>query len=182
MNELLQALSRFFSSWKCWVVVAPWEIGVRVRLGHISKGLGPGPHFRIPLLDQVTLVNTRLRISTAPSVTISAAGPAARANGKVRTIAAVMGYRIVDPNLAMLRYSHPDSAVLSLAQAEIARGAAAEAVLQNLNAAFGEHGIEIEFVRYVEDVEAKAYRILDGKQWGFTHDINVPAPTAEARY
>lgn len=181
MNELLQALSRFFSSWKCWVVVAPWEIGVRVRLGHISKGLQPGPHFRIPLLDQITLVNTRLRISGAPSVTIAASGPAARANGKVRTITPAMGYRITDPNRAMLRYSHPENAVLSMAQAEIAAGATAEAVLENLNAAFRRHGIEIEFVRYVEDVEAKAYRLLNGTSWPYQH-AEPSDTTSQARY
>jgi len=156
MNELLQALSRFFSSWKFWIVIAPWEIGVRVRLGRIARSLTPGPHLRIPLLDEITLVNTRLRISTAPAVTIPSA------NGKVRMITPSVGYRIWDPERAMLRYSHPGIAVLSLAQAEITGGATADAAHKALSELFAASGIAIEFVRYVEDVEVRAYRLLNG--------------------
>lgn len=113
MNQLIEWLSRGFSSWKFWVVVAPWEVGIRVRLGRISRSLRPGPHLRIPFLDDITLVNTRLRIGTAPSVTL-----AGKVDGKVRVVTPVVGYRIHDPNAAIQRYSHLCKAGRSKRQAK----------------------------------------------------------------
>lgn len=176
MNELLQALSHFFSSWKFWVIVAPWEVAVRIRLGRVAASLAPGPHFRIPFLDEITIINTRLRVSTAPTVTI------AGANGKVRVISATVGYRIADPRRAMLRYTHPDPAVLTLAQAEVAAGFTSDEAHQHLGEAMGENGIAVEFVRYVEDVEVKAYRLLQ-YGWSISHQTDgPPAPGGVQRY
>lgn len=161
MNQLLEWLSHLFQSWKFWIVVAPWESGVRIRLGRVARNLAPGPHWRIPFLDQITLINTRLRIASTPPVTMPA-GP-----GKVRMTSATVGYRIADPNAAMLRYSHPETAVLSLTQAEIASGVKAELAFERMRTALGGHGIAVEFVRYVEDVEVRAYRLLNN-HWGLS--------------
>ena len=56
---------------KWWVVVAPWEQGIRVRLGKRATRLSPGIHFRIPFLDQVFVQSTRLRIVTSGTRTLS---------------------------------------------------------------------------------------------------------------
>lgn len=175
MNQLFEALSHFFSSWKFWVIVAPWEVAVRIRLGRVAASLAPGPHWRIPFLDEITIINTRLRVSSAPPVTV------AGTNGRVRVVTATVGYRIADPNRAMLRYTHPDLAILSLVQAEMASGFTAEVALANLCASLGEGGIAVEFVRYVEDVEVRALRLLN-YAWSITHQPDMPAPGGIQRY
>jgi hypothetical protein len=178
MSQFLEWLSRLFNSWKFWVVVAPWEIGVRVRLGKKAISLGPGPHIRIPFLDEITLVNTRLRIATAPSVTVRAANN----NGKTRVITAVVGYSVRDPLAAVLRYTTPETAVLLQFGNLCLGGRDADACLLALTASLSESGIVPEFVRYVEDVDVRTYRLLQGigSLWG--GEAPQPTPGTHARY
>lgn len=56
---------------KWWVVVAPWEQGIRVRLGKEALKLDPGLHFRIPFLDRIYVQSIRLRIITSGIRTFS---------------------------------------------------------------------------------------------------------------
>ena len=154
MNELLHWLSQLFSSWKCWIVIAPWEIGVRVRLGRNATALVPGPHWRIPFIDEITLVNTRMRISSTPAITIPGS------DGKARVVTANIGYLVADPLLALMRFTDPLSAVLSIAQAEVATGKPAVECEARLQGRFRDTGVAIEFLRFVEDVEIPALRLL----------------------
>ena len=165
MNQLLEWLSRAFGSWKFWIVVPPWDIGVRVRLGRRGAELEPGPHWRIPFLDDVLLVNTRLRIASAPPVTLAAGG------NRARMVTAVVGFRVADPVLAMMLYEQPATAVIAHTQAEVAKLAPAEQCAEALAKTFSGSGIVIEFVQYVEDVEALAVRTL-GNQWAISDAYN----------
>lgn len=156
MNQLMNWFAQLFSSWKCWIVIPPWDVGVRVRLGKVAATLAPGIHFRIPGLDEIVLVNTRLRIESTPTVTIKGEG------GKARVISATVGYAIVDPVRAMLRYTVPGSALLAMAQSQISEGRGAEAVLAALRVEFIMHGIDVVYVFYTENVEVRTYRLLSG--------------------
>jgi hypothetical protein len=155
MTQFLEWLGRFFGSWKFWIVVPPWDVGVRVRLGRVAASLGPGPHWRVPLLDDVTLVNTRLRIASTPPVMMQ--------NGTsvmVHVVSATIGFRIADPMLAMARFEQPVVAVLGYAQAEIVRLLSAEGCCDALTRFFAGSGVEIEFVRYIEDAKVRAFRLI----------------------
>lgn len=154
-------LSRVVDSWKCWVVIAPWEIGVRVRLGKTAVAMRPGLHPRIPFVDVITLVNTRLRIDGTPPVTVHGTG-----FNCTRYISATVGYRVSDPLKAMSIFGLPSAVVVSKTQGEIAvtrdEGKATEA----LKAFFDEaSGISIEFIKFVEDVEVRTYRLINGGSW-----------------
>jgi len=157
VNAVLEAIGKFLSSWKPWVVVAPWERGVRVRLGKVAVQLDPGFHLRIPVLDRVLLVNTRLRVTTTAQVTIAGSSPA-----KVRVRMANIGFLIVSPLDAIAHYNNPQSAVTAYAQAEMSAGLAADEVMVAIKAKLSGSGIEIEFLRYQDDVEIRAYRLLQG--------------------
>jgi regulator of protease activity HflC (stomatin/prohibitin superfamily) len=175
MTEFIAWLSRIFSSWRPWIVVPPWEIAVRVRLGKNAVALPPGPHFRIPFIDVLVCVNTRLRITTCPPVTLG------KPNGRVAVRKASAGYTIVDPVAALLYYNTTDSAVDSMLQAEVAKMTTAEDCLNSMRETFGSHGIRIEFVRFVEDAEMRAFRLLSsdwsvngnglGQQSGARHEF-----------
>ena len=176
MNELLHWLSQLFSSWKCWVVIAPWEIGVRVRLGRAGVALAPGPHWRIPFLDEVTLVNTRLRIAPTPPVTIAS-------GDKTRVVSANIGFFVRDPLRAMMQFTDPVSAVLSIAQSEIATGRTAPECEERMRERFdGDRGIAVEFLRFTENVEIPGLRLLQN-QWGVSDGMqNPPRASSEQRY
>ena len=155
MNQLLEWLSRLLGSWKFWVVVPPWDIGVRVRLGKKATALAPGIHFRIPFIDDVVLINTRLRICTTPPVTVQPAHA-----DYPRILTASIGYNVQNPLIAMLRFEHPHIAVAAYAQTEIAKLTSIEECRESLINFFTEHGINIEWVRFIEDVEVQTIRLL----------------------
>jgi hypothetical protein len=157
VNAVLEAIGKFLSSWKPWVVVAPWERGVRVRLGKTAVQLEPGFHLRIPVLDRVLLVNTRLRVTTSAQVTI--AGSSAT---KVRVRMANIGFSIVNPLAAIERYNSPQHAICALVQAEMSAGLDADRVRAAVESKVAGSGIVIEFLRYQDDVEIRAYRLLQG--------------------
>jgi regulator of protease activity HflC (stomatin/prohibitin superfamily) len=168
MEQLIHWLSNLFSSWKWWVVVAPWDNVIRVRLGKRAKVLGPGLHFQIPLIDRLMTVNTRLRIQTSPPVTLNVNGR------KARVVTATIGYRIVEPLKAVMMYANPDPAIMAYAQAEATKLAKAEECQETLREAFSKHGIEIEFVRYVEDVQVHTIRLMQHGPNISTYETGTP--------
>ena len=162
MQELIAWLTRIVNSWKFWIVVSPWEVGVRVRLGKHARALDPGPHFRIPFIDQITVVNTRLRVLTTPPITVR--------NGtgnKALVRRATVGYVIHDPLLAMKSYNRPEAAVMALLQARLA----VKEITTDLSEALHElenNGIRVVFNQLVDDVEVPVLRLLQGGSdvWG----------------
>lgn len=178
MNQLLEWLSRLFSSWKFWIVVPPWDIGVRVRLGKVAASLSPGPHLRIPMLDEIVLINTRLRITSAPSITM----PGTR-SGMARVVAATAGFFVSDPVVAMSKYAYPDGAVAAYLATEAARCQTVERCQEAMIKAFDDGGIKIAFVRYTEDVEVKTLRLLQGGGGVFMGSGGeVPGPNNTSRF
>lgn len=156
MNTLLEYLSRVFSQWKFWVVVPAWDIGMRIRFGKSIKALRAGIHFRIPILDDVTLVNTRQRVTSTPCVTLRGTRP-----GYALVKSASIGYRIVDPVRAVMRYSAMDSTIICLTQSELALHSDVTHIEVRLREEMGANGVAIDFVRLVEDVEVRTIRMLN---------------------
>ena len=111
VTNLLRSLSKPFQ-W--WVVVAPWEQGLRVRLGKRTALLLPGIHWRIPYLDRVYRLCTRKRIVSETGQTITTA------DGKVVTIGVAIQYAVVDARLLFETVARPESTLLALAQAIVA--------------------------------------------------------------
>lgn len=161
MDQFLAWLSRIIDSWKFWIVIAPWEIGVRIRLGKQATALVPGVHFRVPFVDAITLVNTRLRIEGTPPITV-----AGKTINQTRYIVASIGFKISDPLKAMMKYGCPGPVVISRAQTEIAKSVDAIMALERMRQFFnGDSGIEIDFVAFVEDVEVKTFRLINASAW-----------------
>ena len=155
MNQLLDWISKLLGSWKPWIVVPPWDIGVRVRLGKTAVSLAPGAHWRIPFVDELVLVNTRLRITSCPSVTINAG------EGKSRVLSACVGYCIEDPLLAMMRFDPSSTAIDGVVMSALSDGATAKEALVLVRAFFAGTGVRIDFLTYTDDVIAQPIRLLN---------------------
>lgn len=169
MSSLFDWLSSLFRGVRFWVVIQPWERAVHVRLGKRERVLGPGVHLRIPLADEVTVVNTRLRIAPVPCQTISTL------DGKAVTVGAVVGFRVVDPLKAMRALQAPERACAAYVQALIARHLSsrqwAEIAVPGLEAdalagldGFGGGGLAYDFVRVVDFAAVRTFRLLQ-EQW-----------------
>jgi hypothetical protein len=87
---LSQFLTAFSKPLKWWVVVAPWEQGIKVRLGKTAIQLTPGIHFRIPFLDRIYVQSIRLRTITKDNQTVSTK------DGKVISISVAIQFAIID--------------------------------------------------------------------------------------
>jgi len=113
MNWLSQIFG-FFKAFQCWIVIAPWESGLRVRLGKHATVLKPGPHVRVPFLDRIFVQSVRLRTITDSGQTM------ATRDGKVLTIAVAVSYAIGDIEKLYLSVSNPESTLLAQIQGMIA--------------------------------------------------------------
>lgn len=163
MNAFLERLANWFASWKPWVVVPPWSQGVRVRLGKDARKLLPGLHFRIPGVDQIILVNTRLRTVVTWEVTKEEVSKP----GWTVTRQALIGFRIVDPLKAMLSFEQPGSAVMMLGTSVLAEFDNEEDFVRQLKLLIDDKGIEFDFCRTTLNMKAKSLRLL---QNAYTHN------------
>ncbi len=114
VNEFLLALRQFFRSFRCWMVVSPWEQALRVRLGKRVTLLRPGFHWKLPILDVIYLQSVRLRLSSISKQTVSTC------SGQVVTIAGSLGYRIEDIQLLYNSIHHAEDTITALTRSLIA--------------------------------------------------------------
>lgn len=87
IREILQAIKQLFT-W--FIVITPWEQGIRVRCGKHQKLLKAGIHLRIPVVDQAYRQSVRRRICTVPAATMTTK------DGVTITLGSYIGYEIVD--------------------------------------------------------------------------------------
>src|SRR5688572_2913843 len=102
LRELLAALRNIFT-W--WIVVAPWEQVIRVRLGKRVELLGAGVHLRIPFVDRAFRQSTRRRSTVLPVQTLRTL------DGKQLTISGVLSYRIADLLLLYQTVHHAEGTI-----------------------------------------------------------------------
>jgi regulator of protease activity HflC (stomatin/prohibitin superfamily) len=102
-----------------WVVVAPWEQGIRVRRGKRAKALGSGLHFKVPFLDRVYVVSTRKRMISDSGQTMMTK------DGHVLTINTVLQFSVVDALRLFESIANPEQTLLMLVQARISEVVAA---------------------------------------------------------
>lgn len=140
-------------------MIPPWDAAVRVRLGKTAVLLKPGLNLRVPTIDEITLVNTRLRICSVPAMTLPGSAPT-----KTRTIDVSIGFRVTDPLRCMMAYTMPEPALCAFVQSKIARSAAFEQseCERELQLEFARNGIDVEFVYATSNVEVRTFRLIQG--------------------
>lgn len=169
MDGILKWLTELAKQVKLWAVIAPWERGIRVRLGKNAALLEPGVHLRIPLVDEIILFNNRLRIATFPGQTIRTA------DGHTVTVAGNVGFRIDDPLRAMLSLQQPEYSCAAVVQTSVSsyvttRGYEEIDVAEMESQACEElariaDGLAIEFVRLTDFAPvSRTFRLL-GDEW-----------------
>lgn len=165
MNQFFQWLANFFQGSRPWQVVMPWERALRVRLGKRTILWEPGFHWRIPFVDEVRIVNTRLRIASVPCITVTTT------DGKTVTVAGCVGFRIFDPFQTLLTIQHPEDAASALAQAAVAKYIASRRVAElsmeqmeqtalDALTTSSMAGLAFEFVRVVDFAVVRTFRLL----------------------
>lgn len=115
MSWLTQLLSSFAKPLKWWIVIAPWERGVRVRLGRSAVELRPGPHLRIPFLDRIYVQSVRLR------TVLETNQVASTLDGKVLNVSFGVRFQVADPVRLYESVINPEVTVTGIVQGEVMR-------------------------------------------------------------
>lgn len=90
MNIIQNILDSLKTLLQWWFVVEPWEQAVRVRFGRHVRLFRGGAHFRIPFFDSIYVQNTRRRLISVGSQTLTTK------DRKLITIHSTLGYTILD--------------------------------------------------------------------------------------
>lgn len=162
----LQQLLDLFGWLRLWYTILPWEQGVRVRAGSHVLRVGPGLHFKLPLIDRVYAQNCRTHVVNTPSQVLTLR------DGRTVVVVAVIGFSIVDVLLSYRTVQHLDDVVHSWASACIAdtfrqeteRGIGESVVEALLGAQCAGWGLKLEFFRFTDFANTRVFRIAqDGR-------------------
>lgn len=164
MQWLSQILSSLAQPLKWWIVIAPWEGALRIRLGKVAGELGPGIHFRIPFLDRLYVQSLRLRTISDTGQTMTTR------DGKVVTIAIGIEYGIENLLRVYEMLANPEAVLMYRVQGIIADYVAQTdgnllspntirgAVVKELRA--GEWGMNRLYIHVTSFAFVKTYRLL----------------------
>lgn len=90
MNWLTTVLQGAMRPLKWWIVIAPWELGVRVRGGKTAALLKPGIRLRVPYLDRIFIQSVRLRTIIDTNINTTSR------DGKCVTLSLAISFAVVD--------------------------------------------------------------------------------------
>jgi hypothetical protein len=158
-----------------WFIVEPWEQAVRVRFGKHVILFEAGAHLRIPFFDTVYVQNTRRRLLSVGSQTLTTS------DRKVLTVHSTIGYVLSDVMKLQRGLHDADGTVMQHVTSRLAQdiaehtledcGPAAVAARVRAQLGLKQYGLDVvEFAltSYVADVQT--LRILtDGSAPGFSY-------------
>ena len=161
VQQVIDYLTKIFQ-W--WVIVEPWEAGLRVRFGKKVRVLQAGTFFRIPFFDACYVQEIRMRMMSMNPQTVTTR------DGKTITIVASIGYSISDVLKLFNTISHPDTTIGNIVLACIAQHVATHEISECspvdiervVQAKLGEleYGIRFEQVRITSYAIVSTYRLI----------------------
>ena len=169
MNQVQQFLEYIFNSFKIWIIIQPWEAGLRVRMGKHIKKLKGGMYFKIPYLDSVYVQEIRLRVLSMPIQTLTSK------DGKSITMAASMGYIINNIEKVYQTLYHPELTLVNMAMAEITEYIAntdaslisfvdiQDRIKSKINEQ--DYGIDIQYYKMNNFAIVRTYRLIQDQSW-----------------
>ena len=108
--SILDSIKAFFRSIQFWIIISPWEQGIRVRFGKWTKKLNSGTHFKIPIFDRFYVQSTRMRITGLSRQTVTSL------DGKTVTLNGNIGYCIEDIETLYNTIHHAEDTIQSIAK------------------------------------------------------------------
>lgn len=168
IKDLIDYLSKLFT-W--WVIVMPWEQGIRVTLGKKLKLLDKGIYFKLPLIHTIYVQEKRLRVINLPIQTI------ATKDGHAITISCSVGYSIVDIVKLYSTLYQPDMSICNIISSEISKNIASKKLIEcipseieenlNNNIRDIDYGLKYEYVRIINFACVKTFRLIQDQSYIF---------------
>ena len=169
MNQVQQFLDYIFQTFKIWVIVQPWEAGLRVRNGKYIKKLGKGVFVKIPYFDSVYVQEIRLRVREMPMQTLTSQ------DLKTITLNSSIGYSIRDVEKLYQTLYRPEMTLQNIAMSAIAEvihstnandispAAIENAVIEKLKA--DDYGLDYEYFKITNFAIVRTYRLIQDQSW-----------------
>lgn len=169
MNQVKDFLEYILNAIKFWVIVQPWEKGLRVRNGKYVKKMDGGMYFRIPYIDSVYIQSVRLRVVSLPIQTLTSK------DLNAITLNSAIGYSIVDIEKIYATLYHPELTLANMAMSEVSDYVykndlkdlhpqeIENAVINKLSA--GDYGIKVEYFRMTNFAVVKTFRLIQDQSW-----------------
>lgn len=112
IKELANYISSIF---KWWVIVLPWQSGIRVRMGKFETMLNRGIYLKVPIIDSVFIQNIRFRYAQLPIQTVTTK------DGDTITLNGSIGWEIIDIRKLYNGINNPEATMTGIAMAEISQ-------------------------------------------------------------
>lgn len=169
MNWIKDTIEYVTNLVKIWIIIQPWEAGIRVRLGKTIKLLTKGIYFRIPYIDSVYVQPIRLRVIQNPLQTLTTK------DGQAVSIQLVVGYSICDILKLYKTLHQPDSTLSNMtlggvsdyictrALSEIAPSNLERDLMQEFTKI--DYGVRFEYVKITGFVAVKTIRLIQDQSW-----------------
>lgn len=169
MNQLQQFIEYVFNAIKIWVIVQPWESGIRVRMGKHVKKLNKGIHFKIPYFDSVYVQEVRLRVMDMSIQTLTTK------DMKTITLKSAMGYSIIDVEKLYRTLYTPEGTLQNIAMSTIAEVVQSnnavditpklleDKVIEILDAE--RYGIDCSYLKINNFAMVRTYRLIQDSSW-----------------
>lgn len=163
---LFEQIAKLF---KWWVIILPWEQGLRIRLGKKKKRLCPGVYFRFPYFDTVVVRTTRLRAVPLSIQTIQTK------DGHALSVFCSCGYAVGDIEKLYETLFHPDATISAMIMgftadfiathdlANINPKKIEESVMQKMNAE--QYGLKDFRSNVLGFAAVKTFRLIQDSSW-----------------
>lgn len=169
MNWIKETVEYITQIIKIWVIIQPWEKGIKVRIGKSVKLLNPGIHFKFPYLDSIYVQPVRLRVVQNPLQTLTTL------DGLTVTITCVIGYSIKDILQVYKTLHQPDSTISNMSLGEINALISSnnlkdinldkieKSLVETLNKT--NYGVCFEYIKVIGFACVKTYRLIQDHTW-----------------
>lgn len=168
-NQFQQLFEYIFNVIKIWIIVQPWQTGVRVRCGKTIKKLEKGIYFRIPYFDSVFIQEKRLRITTMPIQTITSS------DKKTITVSGAVGYIINDIEKLYQTLYHPETTINNIVLSEVAgfiHSKRSDEIIPSLiekhvlkKLEESDYGLVFKYFRLTNFAVVRTYRLIQDQTW-----------------
>lgn len=166
VKDIIDYIAKLFT-W--WVIVLPWEQGVRVTLGKRLILMSSGVYLKLPLIHTVFVQEKRLRVINLPIQTVSSK------DGFALTISCSVGYSIIDIVKLYNALYQPDMTITNIVTSKVSEyisandlvGCKPQEIEQHLNQAMSQtdYGLKYEYVRVINFAHVKTFRLIQDQSY-----------------
>lgn len=169
MSQIKDFFEYIFNAIKIWVIVQPWQQGLRVRNGKHIKELAGGIYFRIPYFDNIYIQKAKLRVVSLPIQTLTSK------DLKTITLSSSLGYSVKSIRQLYKTLYHPETTIANMAMSEMSNfifsndmsdiqpDKIEKAVLDRLNSE--NYGLKLDYFKITSFAVVRTYRLIQDQSW-----------------